>query len=187
MRNNSRVQQSAGPAQEPSDRDAVVDGVLRASRALVAVAARSLAGLAEDVTLPQYRALVLLAGGPRRLRDLAEALAVARSTGSRMCDRLERKGLVRRLRTDDDRRSVWLSLTPEGSRLLIEVTRVRRAEIGGIVDQIPAESRQAVVDGLVRFAEAAGEAPDQDWSLGWDLAGDPSDSHKPRRIASGDE
>ena len=36
-------------------RDELVDAVLGSSRALVAVAARSLAGVAEGVTLPQYR------------------------------------------------------------------------------------------------------------------------------------
>ena len=43
------------------DRDELVDAVLGASRALVAVAARSLATLADDVTLAQYRVLVELA------------------------------------------------------------------------------------------------------------------------------
>jgi len=43
-----------------------VDTVLAASRALVAVAARSLAAAGDEVTLPQYRALVVLAArGPR--------------------------------------------------------------------------------------------------------------------------
>ena len=40
-----------------------------ASRALVGVAARSLAGVGEEVTLPQYRMLVLLCSrGPQRAR-----------------------------------------------------------------------------------------------------------------------
>jgi hypothetical protein len=37
--------------------DELVDTVLAASRALVAVAARSLAAAGDEVTLPQYRAL----------------------------------------------------------------------------------------------------------------------------------
>ncbi len=45
--------------------DELVDAVLGASRALVAVAARSLVNVAEDVTLAQYRVLVELAArGP---------------------------------------------------------------------------------------------------------------------------
>ena len=42
-----------------ADRD-FVDAFVAASRALVAVAARSLADLSDDITLPQYRALVVL-------------------------------------------------------------------------------------------------------------------------------
>jgi len=52
--------------------DSVVDAVLSASRVLVAVAARSLADIAEEVTLTQYRTLVVLASrGPQNLVGLA--------------------------------------------------------------------------------------------------------------------
>jgi hypothetical protein len=50
--------------------DELVDTVLAASRALVAVAARSLAAAGDEVTLPQYRALVVLsARGPQGTAD----------------------------------------------------------------------------------------------------------------------
>jgi hypothetical protein len=39
--------------------DAVIDAVISASRVLVAVAARSLSDIADEVTLPQYRTLVV--------------------------------------------------------------------------------------------------------------------------------
>ena len=72
-----------------SSAEEVVDAVLRASRVLVAVAVRSLAAVDHDVTLPQYRALVVLASrGPQRPSALAEALAVHPSTITRLCDRL---------------------------------------------------------------------------------------------------
>ena len=92
-------------AQHAADVD-VVDAVLTASRTMVAVATRSLGAAAEDTTLAQYRALVVLASrGPQRMVDLAEALGVAPSTAGRMCDRLVRKGLIRRQRARADRRS----------------------------------------------------------------------------------
>src|SRR3954452_10273924 len=92
-------------------RDELVDALLSASRAMVALAARSLAGLDADVTLPQFRALVVLAArGPQRAVDIATELGVNPSTGTRMCDRLVRKGLVRRTRTAGDRRVVRLGL-----------------------------------------------------------------------------
>jgi len=79
--------------------EAAVDAVLTASRTLVAVATQSLGAAAEDTTLAQYRALVVLASrGPQRMSDLAAALDVTPSTAGRMCDRLLRKGLIRRHR-----------------------------------------------------------------------------------------
>ena len=150
--------------------DELVDAVLGASRALVAVAARSLANVAEDVTLAQYRVLIELAArGPQRLADLATALGVERSTATRMCDRLVRKRLVHRRRTNQDRRGVRVSLTAAGGELVAEVSRRRRAEIAAIVERMPNAHRRPVLNALRAFAEAAGEVPEQDWSLGWDL------------------
>lgn len=163
---------ASSPSREPAGQggDELVDAVLGASRALVAVAARSLANVAEDVTLAQYRVLIVLAArGPQRLVDLATALGVDRSTATRMCDRLVRKRLVHRRRTNDDRRGVRVSLTATGGELVAEVTRRRRAEIATIVERIPSGHRRPVLNALRAFAEAAGEVPEQDWSLGWDL------------------
>ena len=156
-------------AAEPA-RDELVDAVLGASRALVAVAARSLATVAEDVTLAQYRFLVELASrGPQRLADLATAMTVDRSTATRMCDRLVRKRLATRRRGQQDRRVVRVSLSHAGAALVAEVSRRRRAEIATIVGRMPAADRERVMTALRAFADAAGEVPEQDWSLGWDL------------------
>jgi len=64
--------------------DVVVDAVLSASRTLVAVAERSLGAAAEETTLAQYRALVVLASrGPQRERwRLRRRLRVGCATGS---------------------------------------------------------------------------------------------------------
>ena len=154
--------------ERPVDGEELVDAVLGASRALVAVAARSLADLAEDVTLAQYRALVELAArGPQRPADLASALGVDRSTATRMCDRLVRKGLVQRRRISSDRRGVRISLTGAGRALVQEVTRRRRVEIAQILRRMPRADRDSALVALRVFADAAGEVPEQDWSLGW--------------------
>ena len=156
-------------AEAPPD-DYVIDAVLHASRALVAVAARSLAAVADDVTLPQYRMLVVLAAqGPQGVASLAAHLGVSPSTATRMCDRLVRKGLVRRRTPAQDRRQVRLALTEGGRRIVGEVTERRRREIGQVLADVSAKRRHELVESLTAFAEAAGEAPDRDWAAGWDL------------------
>lgn len=157
-----------GRSRSPAASDELVDAVLGASRALVGVAARSLATVADDVTLAQYRVLIELASrGPQRVADLATALTVDRSTATRMCDRLVRKHLVARRRATDDRRAVRISLTPAGGQLVTDVSRRRRREIQKIVRRIPTSQRALVVESLQEFSRAAGEVPEQDWSLGW--------------------
>jgi DNA-binding MarR family transcriptional regulator len=150
--------------------DSVIDAVLSASRVLVAVAARSLSDIAEEVTLTQYRTLVVLASrGPQNLVGLAEAVGVTPATATRMCDRLVKKKLVVRQAELDDRRQIRLALTKKGIKLISAVTDRRRREIETIVRAIDPEEQHVLVLALGQFAAAAGEVPEQDWSTGWDL------------------
>ena len=135
----------------------VVEAVLTASQALVAVATQSLGTAAEDTTIAQYRALVVLASGPQRMVDLARALDVMPSTAGRMCDRLVRKGLIRRHRSRADRRAVQVSLTPAGRAAVDEAAARRRALLAAILARLPARQQAAVAAALRAFAEAAGE------------------------------
>jgi DNA-binding MarR family transcriptional regulator len=165
-----RVSMSTTSAPQIVEGDELIDAVLSASRVLVAVAARSLAGLVEDVTLAQYRVLVELAArGPQRVADLATVLDVERSTATRMCDRLVRKHLIYRRRVNADRRAVRVALAPSGRELIALVSDRRREEVTRILRRMPSASRGAVLSALRSFAAAAGEVPEQDWSLGWHL------------------
>jgi DNA-binding MarR family transcriptional regulator len=149
-----------------SDED-VVDAVLRASRVLVSVAARSLAAVDQDVTLPQYRALVVLTSrGPQRPSELAEALGVHPSTITRLCDRLSAKRLVQRAESPRSRREVVIELSPKGRRLVDEVTDARREEIRAVVAQIPQAERAAMVRALHALGDAAAEPSDAAWFAG---------------------
>lgn len=143
---------------------AALDAVLTASRAMVAVATRSLGAAAEDTTIAQYRTLVVLSSrGPQRLVDLAGALEVAPSTAGRMCDRLVRKGLIRRHRARADRRAVQVSVTAAGRAVVDQATARRRELLAGVLANLPPERQRAVAEALRDFAAAAGEVPDRDW------------------------
>lgn len=146
----------------------LVDAILLVSRAMVGVATRSLAAADNEITLPQYRTLVVLVfGGATRLADLAASLAVSPSTATRMCDRLIRKGLVTRDRDALDRREVKLEVTEEGRRLVEKVMERRRQDVRPLADSIPAGARTGLVRSLQLLAMAAGEVPDMHWAPGW--------------------
>jgi DNA-binding MarR family transcriptional regulator len=151
--------------------DDMVDALLSASRAMVAIAARSLAGLDADVTLPQYRALVVLASrGPQRVVDISTELGVNPSTGTRMCDRLVRKKLIRRYRSTSNRREVRLSLTASGRQLVEEVTARRREELSRFVEGMPRTWHRPVAQALRSLSAAVGEVPESEWWLGRSVA-----------------
>ncbi|MFB7947436.1 MarR family winged helix-turn-helix transcriptional regulator [Kitasatospora phosalacinea] len=164
----------------PSDPDApnrggpeedLVTAVLTASRVLVAISARSLGEVAESLTLPQFRMLVLLhSRGAMSLSRLAEHLAVNPSTAMRMLERLTAAGMVVRDTRPEDRREVRAALTEQGARTVVEATERRREEIRRIVQAMPARQRSAMVQALRAFADAGAEpaAPDRrPEPLGW--------------------
>jgi DNA-binding MarR family transcriptional regulator len=131
---------------------------------MVAVATRSLGAAAEETTIAQYRTLVVLASrGPQRLVDLAAALGVAPSTAGRMCDRLVRKGMIRRHRAHADRRAVLVSVTAAGRDVVDQATARRRALITGVLAALAPARQRAVAEALREFSDAAGEVPDSDW------------------------
>jgi DNA-binding MarR family transcriptional regulator len=148
--------------------DAVVDAVLGASRALFAIAVRSVAAVDVDLTLTQYRVLVLLSyTGDRRTVDLANELGVNSSTATRMVDRLVRRRLVTRSARPDDRRANQVEITSAGRAIVGAVMEHRRAEVRKLLRKVPIEKRQALVDSLDALCAAAGELPESEWSMGW--------------------
>jgi len=68
-----------------------------------------------DITAAQYVILATLAEGPTdSASNLCKGVSYDPGAMTRMIDRLERKGLVRRIRCPNDRRRINLELTSEG-------------------------------------------------------------------------
>lgn len=145
--------------QSDAELDAVTDAVLLSSRALVAVASRSIAAVDDDVTLPQFRALVVLEGEADGLKvgALANELRIQPSTATRLCDRLVGKGFVERRLDPNNRREVTIVLTDAGRSLVGHVTERRRAEIASIMSKVSSAQQAAIVEALTAFRVAAGE------------------------------
>lgn len=134
----------------------IVDAVLAANRVFVAVAAGALANLEPEVTLPQFRALVLIdIHRSMTVAQLAEALGVVPSTATRMCDRLVAKHLVDRVVDSANRRQMTLSLRPEGHALITQSTRQRKREINRLLKSIPPQAQADLATALGLLVQAA--------------------------------
>jgi MarR family transcriptional regulator, organic hydroperoxide resistance regulator len=110
------------------------------------------------LTGPQLWALkTLRRHGPLATSALAQSLAVQSSTLSVLVDRLERRGLVRRVRPRADRRFVEIALTPKGLALAARAPEAAQGRLlHGLARLSPARQRsiQKAVDQLVAMMEA---------------------------------
>jgi DNA-binding MarR family transcriptional regulator len=81
----------------------------------------------------QYLLLLAIRGLPEgveaTIRTLADRLALKHHSAVELIDRLEAHGYVRRSRSRDDRRSVFVALLPRGEKLLEQVARDRIGEL----------------------------------------------------------
>lgn len=90
-----------------------------------------------QVTFAQFKAILLLSkAGSQSLGQLSEGLARARCTVTGLVDRLEAKGLVKRIRSREDRRMVYVSLTDKGRELAQELKEKVVPEITRLGERI---------------------------------------------------
>src|SRR5688572_28694621 len=131
--------------------------------ALVAVLERARAAHTPVLPPAQLRVLTIVAENQHtNMSRLAEALDVVPSSASRLCDRLEATGLLRRVADPRDRREVRLLLTPAALRLLEELRERRRAALAEVLERMSPARRQELVRALAAFDSAAVAATESD-------------------------
>ncbi|MGS2615859.1 MarR family transcriptional regulator [Micromonospora sp. LZ34] len=127
-----------------------------AAEALVGVLGSAVHGHQMVVSPTQLRVLSLLASRPRtNVNRLAELLDVVPSSASRLCDRLEAIGLLRRVADPRDRREVRLVPTPAAENLLRELTERRHQAVQAVLDRMPGRVQHELLFGLLAFGQAA--------------------------------
>ena len=103
------------------------------------------------VTSRQVTLLWLVRGRPgTSLRELAAEEGISAPSLSGHVDRLERLGLLERVRATDDRRRVGLRLTPEGNKLLRRVRSRRTTWLAERLSRLDADE----LDGIARALPA---------------------------------
>jgi DNA-binding MarR family transcriptional regulator len=154
-----------------SDPAAATDALMALSRALVGLTTRALVGVDPDITLTQYRTLILLASnGPQRAADIAAELGVRPSSATRLCDRLVIRGLTRRQPGEADRRIVWIMLTDAGKDLIRKAMDRRRHLVSDLLSAVRPADGPAFVRAATSLAVAAGELPEDLWWHRWETS-----------------
>ena len=96
----------------------------------------------------QYQMMLTLKGLPEdskhRIGEVAERLQIQHHSTVELVDRLARRGLVKRRRSETDRREVLLELTPRGDKLLQELALHHRAELRELAPELVAALKKVV-------------------------------------------
>jgi DNA-binding MarR family transcriptional regulator len=104
-------------------------------------------------TFSQYALLQTLSvGATARVSDLAGAAGISPSTATRILDALERREIVSRARSSEDRRGVTVGLTELGRRTLDRQAGWMQGRQRAFYEELPAAERELVADLLVRMA-----------------------------------
>lgn len=85
--------------------------------------------------------------------DIARVSGLSPGAVTQVCDELVRTDLVERSRSDDDRRVVYINITPQGRSRLAEVRSVRSQWMLKILNQLGDEDAQEFMRILQRVVE----------------------------------
>ena len=108
------------------------------------------------LTLAQLAVLRNLRDGrPRLAGELAGAVGLSPASATRLFDRLEERGLLRRHRGRDDRRCVEIRLTARGRRLVGPSRALRNSPLRRAVEAMTEAEQRTLAAGLRRLAEQA--------------------------------
>ncbi len=141
----------------------VAAAVESTAESLLSVLDRARQAQSAAVPPAQLRVLTIVAAaGQTNMSRLAGALAVVPSSASRLCDRLEATGLLRRVPDPKDRREVRVLLTPAARRMLDDLRERRRQSLERVLARMTPGGREDLVRALAAFDSAAAQDGDGD-------------------------
>jgi DNA-binding MarR family transcriptional regulator len=109
-----------------------------------------------EISSAQFIVLAALAvAGAKSASDLCKGISYDAGAMTRMIDRLESKGLIRRDRRPDDRRVVYLELTEEGHRAFPRMREVSMRVVNQFLRGFSQAEARQLEDFLARMLENA--------------------------------
>ena len=133
----------------PTTVDALVQLSFTVQLTLTRIAAEN------DLSVTSLRLLGILRDRTPSMAAIAEHLDLDRSSVSGLIDRVERRGLVERARSDSDARVILVRATPAG----LELAETVGAQVTDRLERMLAPARRADVAAIVRLAGALPQFP----------------------------
>jgi DNA-binding MarR family transcriptional regulator len=105
--------------------------------------------------LAWYDLLWAIRGNPEkrvRMAELAANLTLTRGGATKLTDRLEHAGLLRRIPAEDDKRGLYAEITPEGEELLRKMWPVYAGVLGETFGKAVSDREAKVIAAALRRA-----------------------------------
>ena len=114
-----------------------------------------------DLTMPQFATLhIIWRFGPLSGRQLADQLGVSAPAVVKVCDRLEARGYIERIRDKADRRVQRFHLTASGAAVFQKLVATQREHLGPAVRSLSPRDRASLTRILNELAARIEAAPD---------------------------
>lgn len=108
----------------------------------------------KGLSVPEWRVLATLAGGePISTGRLAQVSLTKGPTATRLLDRLEARGQVRRLDDPDDRRVTRVQITPAGQRTVAKLMALAKEHEARVLEPFGLDAAEALKAMLRRIVE----------------------------------
>lgn len=134
---NTGLSESGADAPEVPQNVAAVRAAARFSKSMEVVLGEV------GLSLPQYRLLLFLSGGPERASALAGSLDVSPPSLTALVDGCVARGLVERVASQEDRRRVLHVITDAGHRALSAADEALAARLDSVAGHLtPAQSKK---------------------------------------------
>ncbi|MGF7400768.1 MarR family transcriptional regulator [Thermoanaerobacterium thermosaccharolyticum] len=102
-----------------------------------------------NITGPQGMIIgILMRHGEMKISDLSEKMGLTNSTVSGIIDRLEKQGMVKRVRSSDDRRVVYVKIDEEFKKKSKEVFKKIEDKFINMMNKATEEEHDEIVKGL---------------------------------------
>ena len=126
--------------------------LVKTYRSVLAIEEAMLANLSGDnLSISEMHTIEAIGeGGPegRTITDIAQALDISLPSVTMMVKRLEKKGFVKKARSDQDGRRIYVRLTELGRRADISHRYFHRQMVRAVSRSIPEAEKDALLHGL---------------------------------------
>ena len=156
-----------------SEQISIVDGM--AQLAFVVHGMLELRAADHNMSITQVRLLGVLRDRTPTMNELAKLLGLDKSSISGLVDRAERRGLVVRIPSSEDRRAVLVGLTDGGRSLVSRAAAGFGADVTAMLDLVPSADRDALAGIVSRLLVAHAADQGVDLSAGRIRGGRESD------------